>query len=455
MNSKRVRQATIALVLVFQATGASAQAVSLPAVVLPGEPIRVTVSGVTPREEVTIVAEKGIAQGGQVSWFASQATFLSGTSGDIDVSDAQPIGGDYRGNDPSGLFWAMRPVREKPAELAPNILRITVRAGGNTIAQAEAQIADRDPRVEHIAVPAFPGAEMWRPKDALRRPVVLILGGSEGGGVTGRALGPVFAAKGYVALSVPYYSPDWGGGREIEALPEGFVDIPVDRLEAVRAWILAQPNLDADRIGLYGVSKGAEFALLAASRFPWLKAVAAIVPTDVVWEGFGAGAAPDTRSSFSWRGQPLSWVPYEAIQPMINDLFKGRVRRLRLAHDEGRQRNPDRVEAAQIPIEQYRGPLLVAGGDLDGTWASGTMARAVAARRKTQGLETTLLTFDRAGHAINGSGWEPLNYPGLDSDPGALAHAQRQVRKATLELFGRVLAPQPLPGSATTGAVAR
>ena len=46
---------------------------------------------------------------------------------------------------------------------------------------------------------------------------------------------------------------------------------------------------DVTRLGVYGHSKGAEYAELAATRLPWIDAVVACVPTDVVWEGYGIG----------------------------------------------------------------------------------------------------------------------------------------------------------------------
>lgn len=38
-----------------------------------------------------------------------------------------------------------------------------------------------------------------------------------------------------------------------------------------------------------------EFALLATSRMPWIRAVVAIVASDVVWEGWGSGVAGGAR----------------------------------------------------------------------------------------------------------------------------------------------------------------
>ncbi|MEL7232737.1 MAG: hypothetical protein AAGJ85_09540 [Pseudomonadota bacterium] len=48
------------------------------------------------------------------------------------------------------------------------------------------------------------------------------------------------------------------------------------------------PGADMESVGLWGVSKGAEYVLIAGERIEGIDAIAAIVPSDVVWEGWGA-----------------------------------------------------------------------------------------------------------------------------------------------------------------------
>lgn len=434
-----LRRATMGCIATLAFSSAlQAQTLSMPDRLTPADPIPVAATGLPPRTEVTIAAERRIGK----ARFASRAVFLSGSDGAIDLATAQPIAGDYQGIDPAGLFWSMRPLSAGESNAATPLpadsVRLTLLIDGKPVTTRAATVAP-DPQIVSEEVSGFPAARLYRHCGTQRRPVIIILGGSEGGSETGRTLGPQFAALGYAALALPYYSPGWTG-REIPELSASFADIPVDRLEQVRDWIARRPDLDARRIGLYGVSKGGEFALLAASRFPWLRAVAAIVPSDVVWEGWGPDVkSPGTRSSFSWRGKPLPFMPYRDIDGLITDLSRGRISRLRLAHDEGRAAHPALEAFARIPVERFRGALLVAGGDADGTWASGPMARAMAARRARYGLRTTLLTFPDAGHGLSGTGWEPMNWPGADAAPGSTARARAEVRAATLALFAQAL----------------
>ena len=59
----------------------------------------------------------------------------------------------------------------------------------------------------------------------------------------------------------------------------------MEAIETAYSWLKQQPEIDAARLALVGVSKGAEFALVAATIYPWIDAVAAFAPSHVVWEG--------------------------------------------------------------------------------------------------------------------------------------------------------------------------
>jgi dienelactone hydrolase len=75
-------------------------------------------------------------------------------------------------------------------------------------------------------------------------------------------------------------------------LPAEFADIPVDRLEQARAWLQQQPRVDADRIGVIGVSKGAEFALPVIGG-----------GDDQVWDS-GAWRPPSPRGAMQPAARP-------------------------------------------------------------------------------------------------------------------------------------------------------
>ncbi len=421
------------------ASPAVAQSIIMPESVIAGEPVPVIVAGLSARQQVTIIADRVMSNDGRPAAYRAEAQFVADPSGRIDVARVGPVAGDYSGADAAGLFWSMRPVAAIPPDVAAGTARLTVMIAGRAVTSRTVRFITFDPKVVSEAIDGFSGAMLFKPKTTRRLPVVIALGGSEGGSSFGRDFGPWLASKGYAVVALPYYAPGWSS-EKLPGLPVDFADIPVDRLEQVHRWIAGRADLDRRHVGLYGVSKGGEFAVIAASRFYWIKAVAAIVPSDVVWEGWGTNVpADDTRSSFSWGGKPLAFVPYKGMRETIAALSRGDRRALTVPHAEGKIAFPARVAAARIPIERYRGALLVAGGGKDETWPSGEMAKNIGMTRKKAGLPTTVLTFADAGHGLAGSGWEPENYPQIGSSPAATAHAQILVRKATLALFAKAL----------------
>jgi alpha-beta hydrolase superfamily lysophospholipase len=204
-------------------------------------------------------------------------------------------------------------------------------------------------QVASSAIPGFPHAKVYVEAGEGARPVVVILHGADGGTEAGDRFGPILAGMGYAAVGLPYYSPDWAEFGPPKALPEiagSFIDIRVDQLAELRDALRGMPGVDVERFGLFGASKGAEFALIAASRYDWIDAVVAYAPTDVVWEGWGLETleAEGTRSSFSFDGKPLPFMPYRGF---VEGLLAGPGKAdLRAIHANGRttlRRRPKRA----------------------------------------------------------------------------------------------------------------
>lgn len=292
-------------------------------------------------------------------------------------------------------------------------------------------------------VAGFPHARLYRLPGEVRRPVVVILAGAEGGDGAGRRFGPLLARMGYAAVGLPYYSPNWGSfgpPPEFPDLPGSFIDIRVDQLAALRETLRAVPGLDVDRFGLFAGSKGSEFALIAASRYPWIRSVVAYAPSDLVWEGWGLEMleAEGTRSSFAVDGQPLAFMPYRGF---VEGLQAGAAADLRAIHENGRADHPDREAVARIPVESYRGALMVVAGDRDQLWNSGRMARNIAAARQAAGLATEALLYPEAGHDLAGGSAEPREDARGGGSPAANAAARADAWPKVVSFLARTLSP--------------
>jgi dienelactone hydrolase len=431
---------------------------------LAGEPVQIRLSGLPAGAEVQLHSERqATGWTGALQVLAAQARFQVGADGRLDLATARPLpGSSWEGADLRGLFWSMRPVAtpaagaDTPAPPRHAVL-LRVEYEGRELARTTLRLLPALPTVQQRPAEPLPGAVFAvLPAPAggapLKRPALILLGGSEGGTrITFDA--PVYVSRGYAVLALPYYSPaTWGpngpGPAEVPALPRAFADIPLERLQQARDWLAAQPEVDATRIGVVGTSKGAEFALLAGVRMPWLRAVAALVPSDVVWEGWGEGTAPGQVSSFSWQGQPLPFVPYRGMAEEFAKFATGGPVRLRVPQDAGRAAHPERVEAARIPVERIGAPVFLAGGHDDQVWDSGGMAEAIARRRAAAGLPTVALVFPDAGHFLGSHGWGPTtgynDGPSkVGGTPAANARAQVQVWAGLFTFLADALGPVP------------
>lgn len=380
---------------------------------------RVSLLGFPPHAEVEVSFIRA-APDAVPPAFRATALYRAGPDGRIDVA-SEPLSGAWTMAVPEAPFWSMQPDANAPVP-APGV--ILIQASSRQL-RAQAEYSLPAPGAVSIEpVTEFAGAFLARPADASAPlPLIIVLGGSEGDDIIARQIAPLLALQGYAALGLPYRSPDRGRGQAIAGLPAVFSEIPVERLEQVREWALTDARIDPERIGLWGFSKGAEFAIIAAANFAWLDAVAAIVPSDVVWEGFGSGTLERTgTASFSLHGKPLPFVPY------------GAPGRRRDAKDTGRWKNPGKAAAARLPIERFHGLLLVAGGEQDQSYDSSGMSQAIAERRAGQGLPTMSLIFADAGHGLTGGLLDPM-----ETDRGGTVEGNGLARKtvwaATMELF--------------------
>ena len=446
------------LLLCFQASAPAQQFIVTPASaeVLAGEPLSIRLTGLPADTEVTLGARRMVREwtGGTRPYNAS-ARFRTSAAGALDLAGAVPLeGGSYSGADARGLFWSMAPEATPGPTLALNEVHLEARRGDAMLARQTVRFLPALPQVQQRDAAPFPGAKFAHLPGSDRRPALILLGGSEGGTQITRDA-PVFASRGYAVLALPYYSPPgWGPSgptpAELPALPAAFADIPIERLEQAREWLAKQPEVDVTRIGVMGTSKGAEFVLLAATRLPWIKAVIAMVPSDVVWEGWGPGIAPGTRSSFAWQGQPLPFVPYKDFDKEFEGFATGADVKIRRPQDKGRAANPERVAPARIPVENIAAPVLVAGAHDDQVWDSGSMAENIAGSRQKAGRPTVALVFRDAGHFLGGTGWSPTTQYNtgpskIGGTPAANARAQAEIFPKVFEFMARALGPVPAP----------
>jgi dienelactone hydrolase len=398
---------------------------------LPGEVVRL--EGARTMEKIVNVAGTwGPTAVPVYSW----AEFKADATGTIKVDSAKPLRGTWRRGDGLGVLYSMvskdAPRFASVDVIAPKSVgdRVVLKAITNSkSANLEFRIRDvsSDVQVGDLRRSGLAGTYA-RPKKAGKFPLVIYLHGSEGASFDGNRMNAArFAHLGYAGFALSYSARPWMG---MEGIPTDAVNVPIELLDRVRNWARTRPEIDSNRIAVYGVSKGAEMSLVAATKLRWIRAIVPCVGSDAVWEGYGREVEPGhTFSSWSWRGKPMSYVPYldggEFFAANPGTPASDWHRRSRIAAGRGR------VISARIPVEKISCPILLLAGEKDEIWPSASMSRSILRTMRQAGKAdlVTLRVFGEGSHQISGTGsWPPALYAAnplgpRDADPLGVAEA--------------------------------
>lgn len=225
------------------------------------------------------------------------------------------------------------------------------------------------------------------------RKALICFSGSDGKFELSRMLARVFQLSGLTTLALAYVME--------EGLPGQFSCVPIDPLETAAKRL---HDMGYDKVGLWGISKGAELALTAGSLLPGIiNGVIAVSPMSTVCQGFttrkGISVVPGSTWSFHGeeipytafvQGQfPLGHVLWNSIrmrEPTMYDLYLPLVQ------------NPN--PAAVIQAEKITGPILLISSKMDSMWPSGPAAEQVMNRLRQHRFPYCYrhLSYDHGGH---------------------------------------------------------
>ena len=238
----------------------------------------------------------------------------------------------------------------------------------------------------------------FRPAGQPRGPV-MVLGGSGGGLGWSAEVAAQLAVEGYAALALAYFR--WPGlARHLAGIRLEYV------ADAIR-WMQVEVVGAARPVTLVGASRGAEFALLAASTFSEVGAVIAVAPSSVLW-GPDWGFGTIGYAAWTYRGQalpgmtpPLWRRPTTALRAMVSYVRRTPWRGTPAVLDV--LRDAKAVARAAIPVEKIRGPVLLVSGADDQMWPSAAMGEDIRLRLEAAGhpFEVRHLSYDGAGHAVS------------------------------------------------------
>lgn len=380
------------------ATGEGAfQITATPATGAVDMPVSITVDGLEPGAPVLVIASTLDARD---IHFESWAKFVADDQGRLSLDDTAPESGTYGGKDGNGLLWSMR--------AADGSLFYTSMSWENR--EYKLSVISEGARADVVLERGYPFAgvsrevvrgdrwsgELTVPKSGGTFPVVIALAGWDDGPM--QLTSALIARRGYAVLNLGYHG--W------EGLPEELVEVPIESVTDAIDWVETRSELDSSKIGVYGISRGAELALVAASRDSRITAVAAWAPSSEVFSGISFRSIRQ-RSSWSWGGQatPFARAPInrDTVRVAANLMLR-RPTAFRptyaaaLAASDG---------TSTISIERITGAVLLVAGAKDLVWPSAKMSQQIATRAEALGADVnvTTLVFDEAGHALNYSLW--------------------------------------------------
>ena len=208
-----------------------------------------------------------------------------------------------------------------------------------------------------------------------------------------RTLAGVFKTQGLTTLALAYVLE--------EGLPKQFSRVPVDTLEAAAKRL---HDMGYEKVGLWGISKGAELALLAGSLLPGLvNAVIAVSPMNTVCQGFAKekGISFVPGSCWSFHGKEIPYTAYQTQKFPLGEILRKSIRikdvtmydlYLPLVQNP----NPEAV----IRVEKITGPILLISSKMDNMWPSEPAAKQIMKRLQENNFSYDYrhLSYDYGGH---------------------------------------------------------
>ena len=289
-------------------------------------------------------------------------------------------------------------------------------------------------------------------KGAKNSPGLIVISGSEGGI-------PEYIAQRFVRDQWTVFALGYFG---LPGLPDHLEGIPLEYFIKAISFFRTLPQVDPNRIGLIGNSRGAELVLLLASQTKLdVKGICALVPSCYINGGFPY----PNKAAWTYNSKPI--VPFiggltsadpnltekqdletgcksgllpfhygsEADPYNISDLFVAREKTIR------------ELQKMEIPAERISVPVLMIGSEFDAIWPSKYYVEKVAKRIKLRPSPPDVRydLHDKAGHGVAFPYFKeydkPIFHPvgkfwcTAGGDPDANEQASHRTEEIIMEFF--------------------
>lgn len=237
-------------------------------------------------------------------------------------------------------------------------------------------------QIKHVETGSLNGYH-FIPDHKTHEGVIIAFGGAEG--QCEQWFGEYYSTLGYEVLCL-YYFGQANQPKKLEEVPIEFFDEALCYLD------------HPDDLTVYGVSKGAELALLLATHYECIDHLILNGPSSHIYPGTNP-----TKSAWSYQGKPLETavIPLNAYLPTIEfflDLLVKKPTGCIKSYDAilANQKDIDTGRIRVEDIDENVDILMFAGTD-DRMWASSTMANLIKEHRP---IHTELILLEGAGHVF-------------------------------------------------------
>lgn len=203
------------------------------------------------------------------------------------------------------------------------------------------------------------------------------------------------ASRGFNVLSLPFFGE--------KGLPAELVAVPLEYFEKAFSWLRNNPLTHGKEIYLWAMSKGAEAAMILASRYPFITKVAAIAPHAYCYQGT---SFTNYNSTWMYRDKPLPYIHIKVgwiISDMLRSIIKNEPFGFTPSHKRGMVEATDADrDAARIPVENAKADLLILVGRQNNMWNSidGCEIIMDTLRKNRYPYSYKLVVYDDAGESF-------------------------------------------------------
>lgn len=211
-------------------------------------------------------------------------------------------------------------------------------------------------------------------KKAIKTPALIIVSGSEGRIEKAQNIAQLLSSRGYICLAIAYFG--------LERLPKHLKRIPLECLVEAKSYLCQYPQVDSERIGIYGRSKGAELVLAEESIFNDVQCLVLNSPSDVVYEGI-IGKWNSHTSYWTHLQKELPYQKFRFRDYLFSKLFR---------------KDFPKDCSARIDIGQMHSPILLLGSTVDEIWDASSAIDDIVSHYK--GHYITFKKYHETGHML-------------------------------------------------------